>query len=610
MTSSLDKRSVHINEEINLTIRILGAKGNIQAPRVPVMKGFDTFYTGRSSHISFVNNVSTSSLEFSYVLVPKVAGRFTLDRIEVFADGQVFRTDPVEIEVLADKGQMTRTAPQPVYQPPPVLSPSVPPVQQPLSDFGATDSNIFVKAWVDKDTVYTGEQILLTYSLYTRYDTRYEGFEQEPQVSGFWIEEFPMDRDIVRETVKVNDKRYVKADIKKVALFPTTAAEYTIQPGSIKVSIREEPQSSSIFDEFFNDSFFSGSSFFARRQDKLLNPPPIKITVKPLPEAGKPASFEGAVGNFRMKATIDKTLVKQNEPVTMKLVLEGEGNIETLNRPQFKETPVFKVYDADTSSQLFKTGSVIGGTKTFEIVFIPTQSGDLVIPSLEYSFFDPASGSYKTIRSQEFKIHVEPSAKPFELPRDLSRQDIFKKNIEVESRDIRYIEEKLPSGKWAVTDRWILVGLAGGNILLTFFVLWKLWQERTEKIYSKDEALRRRRLAKSQAESQIRHLKRLGRFRDPKNVMEYFEWIDKILTRYLSDKFNLSAYGITRAELEDHLIQRLGSEDPLYQRILELYRLCDESRFGKGTISNDQKSQALKVLVETISRVEKLRRES
>ena len=121
-----------------------------------------------------------------------------------------------------------------------------------------TDDNIFVQAWVDRKTLYQNEQMLLTYSLYTRYDTRYEGFDKEPETSGFWIEEFPMGRDVPRETVRQNGKRYVKADVKKLALFPTAPGNYTIQPGTLKVSIREEPQGSNAFDEFFSDSFFTG----------------------------------------------------------------------------------------------------------------------------------------------------------------------------------------------------------------------------------------------------------------------------------------------------------------------------------------------------------------
>ena len=616
VTSSFDKRSVHVNEEINLTIRISGAQGNIQAPRLPAFKGFDTFYTGRSSNITFVNNVFTSTLEFSYVLIPKAAGKYVFDPIEVYVSSQAYRTAPVEIEVLADQGQMvrqTQQAPlqggpaqrqQQPYQPPPASAP-VP--QEPPPSFRPDDDNIFVKAWLDKTTAYPNEQVLLTYSLYTRYDTRYEGFEKEPEISGFWIEEFPMDREIARETVRMNGKRYVKADVKKVALFPTTAATYTIQPGTLKVSVREEPQNSTLMDEFFNDSFFSGGGFFARRENRVLKPPAVELTVKPFPEQGKPASFQGSVGNFRLTATLDKQSVKQNEPVTMKIVLEGEGNIETLNKPAIPDLPKFKTYDANTSSDLYKSGLVIGGRKTFEIVFIPLESGTLTIPSLEFSFFNPASAQYRRLQTSEFSLDVKPSDKKFQLPAALSRQEEFKKDIKMEGRDIRYIHERLPSNSFERAHRWLFPGLMAANALLTILMLAGLMRERTHRIFSKDTALKRKKLARTQAEGRLRRLQQLLRSKDSKSSRAFFEEIEKVMTVYLSDKFNFSAHGITRLEIENHLAGTLGPEDPLHRSVLEIYRLCDEARFGRGDVQDERKAEAFKVLQQMIQRVEKMR---
>jgi hypothetical protein len=609
VTSTLDKRSVQVDEEIHLTLRITGAQGNIQAPRLPGFKGFDTYYTGRASHITFVNNASTTSVEFSYVLVPKVAGRFTLEPIEVAVEGRVFRTDPIEIEVLGAQGKLARpvpTGPPPARLPPAASVP--PPVQEPPPSFQPEDENLFVKAWVDKVSVYPNEQVLLTYSLYTRYDTRYEGFREEPEISGFWIEEFPMEREIARETVRVNGKRYVKADVRKIALFPTAPAEYTIQPGILKASIRQEPESTSIFDEFFSDSFFSGSGFFSRRENRFLKPPPIHLVVKPFPEQGKPAHFHGAVGNFRISASVDKKQVKQNEPVTVQLVIEGEGNIETLKQPDIPELESFKVYESDTSSQLFKTGNVIGGRKTFEIVFIPTKAGTVTIPKLSFSFFSPQKEAYQTISTPDFSIQVEASKQPFQIPESLGRQEIFKKEIQLEKHDIRYISEKLSDVTqnkiWEMAYR----GLVAADIGLSLLVLLGLWQERRDKIFAKDAALKRRRLAKTIAESRIRRLKTFGRLRERSHAEAYFEEIDKILTRYLSDKFNLSALGTTRMDLEGTLAEMLGPEDSLHLSILELYKICDEARFGKGEPPPHLRGQALKILRQTISRVEKIRR--
>ena len=611
VTSAFDKRSVHVNEEIHLTIRIHGARGNIPAPRLPSFRGFDTFYTGRASNITFINNVSTSSVEFSYVLVPKAAGRFTLDPIEVTVGGKSFRTDPVEIEVLADSGRANQqTASPPAFPVPPApAAPSgaggyVP--QEPPPSFRPDDDNIFVKASVDKVSAYPNEQVLLSYSLYTRYDTRYEGFEEEPQVSGFWIEEFPMERDIARETVHVNGKRYVKADIKKIALFPTAPADYTIQPGSLKVSIREEPQSSSVFDEFFNDSFFSGGSFFARRENRVLKPPPIVLTVKPFPTEGKPENFDGAVGNYRLSSSVDQTSVKQNEPVTVKIVIEGEGNIETLNKPKIPELPNFKIYDSDTASQLFKTGNVIGGRKTFEIIFIPTQAGRVVIPKFSFSFFNPARAAYQTLQTEEFALNVDASSQPFEIPPSLSQRELFKKDIELESRDIRYIWDKLPSETERKFLRLFDQGLAIANGLLAWAVLFGLWRQRQERIFAKDGALKRKHFARAAAESRMRRLKTLGHAGKEKAEI-FFEEIEKILIQYLSDKFTFSAFGTTRLDLEQRLEAVLGPGDPLPKNILHLFQICDESRFARGEVLQEQKAEALKILREAITRVEKMR---
>lgn len=607
VNSSFDKRSAQVGEEIHLNIQIRGAQGNIQAPRLPAFKGFDTFYTGRSSHITFINGQSSSSVEFSYVLVPRTKGHFNLAPIEVFVGSRKFTTEPIEIDVYESPNRFAGTSAPPsapTYHPPPDPFAALPvPSQEPPPSFQPDDDNIFVRAWTDKTTAYPNEQILLTYSLYTRYDTRYEGFQKEPQVSGFWIEEFPMERDVRRETVRFNDKRYVKADVKKMALFPTTAADYTIDPGSLKVTVRQEPETTSIFDEFFNDSFFSGGGFFSRREERLLQPPPIQLKVIPFPEKGKPSSFQGAVGNFRLSATLDKNAVKQNEPVTLKLVIEGEGNIETLNKPKIPEVPKFKIYDADTSSQLFKTGNVIGGQKTFEVVFIPIEAGSLKIPSLEFSFFNPVAVSYQVLKTPEFPIQVAPSEQPFKLPKNLSEQEVFKKEIQLEGKDIRYIRERLTDEGAEVFLDFGIKGLIVLNTLLAVLVILGLLRQQQEKIYTKDHALRRRRFARPHAESRIRRLR--SWLRQDKDISLYFQEVEKILTRYLADKFNWSTHGITRLEIEHKLREIFGPDVPLFGDVLELYKLSDESRFGKGSVPADAKNEALKILREVISRVER-----
>ncbi len=427
VTASLNKSSARVGEEVLLIVHVIGQSKELQAPRLSEVDGLDAYYTGRAAHLSVINGVSSESVDFSYTLVPQRVGRFTLKPIDIQVGQNFLRTKTLEIEVTGGQGQVPPRV-QPSRQ-----SPVAPPVAQDqvASVPSGIDDNIFVQAWVDRKTVYENEQTLLIYTIYTRYDTRYEGFEKEPETSGFWIEEFPMDQNVPRETVSVNGKRYVKADVKKMALFPIAPGNYTIQTGSVKVAIREEPQGSNAFDKFASDSFFAGGGSAARRQNRLLMPPPIQLVVNPLPEKGKPGSFQGAVGNFRLSATIDKDKVKQNEPVMLKVVIEGEGNIETIARLKVPALTGFKTYDANSNSKLFQTEYVIGGTNSFETVFIPKEEGNAVIPSMEFSFFNPRMKKYVTLKTPNFPIQVEKSDHVLKSSEELSMKGGSSKQTQI-----------------------------------------------------------------------------------------------------------------------------------------------------------------------------------
>lgn len=611
-----DKKSVKVGEEIRLTIQVANANGNIQAPQIPAIKNFDSFYTGRTSRINFVNGVSSSLMEFSYVLVPRAAGQYTFGSVQVTAGGQVLQTQPVQISV--DKA--ASTGPAPVYNPPfqSQQASGSSPSNQPASAgagrdeappaYRPDDDNIFVKAIVDKTSVYPGEQILLTYAIYTRYDTRYEGFQEEPQTSGFWIEEFPMGEDVLKENVRVNGKRYIRAEIKKLALFPTAVADYTIKPGVIKASIREEPQRNSVFDDFFNDSFFQGGGFFSRRVNLLLAPPPIQVKVRPLPVEGQPAHFEGAVGNLSLRATLDKQKVKQNEPVTMTMILEGDGNVETLNKPKIPELENFKIYDSDTSSELLRNGNVIGGRKKFEIVFIPTEKGEQVIPSMSFSYFNPVLNRYITQKTPEFRLQVEPSDQTFILPKELESQAEYKKEIKKEVQDIHYLHENYGNTKTQTWGEWIFQFLFWGSLLLTLVMARFLFSDYQEKIYSRNSGLRRMSIARRKAEDGIRKLKKMAGKTEGSQAVTYFDQAERVMTEYVCDRFNLSTLGITRFELESKLGETLGVSDPLFKAVSDFYSFCDEARFGRGVVQQENQKEAIEILRSAIDRLEKVRR--
>jgi len=595
LQAMVDKQTAHQDEEINFSIRILDAKNNIPAPKLPAFLGFDTFYSGRASHFTFINGKSNSITEFNYVLVPKSAGVFTISPIEITVDGQAYHTEAIQIEVLGQQMQ----APQPVqpqvpqanqmYQRaqgqqgalPPVSgsNQTVPPNSQTVLPQDM-DSNIFLRVNPSKRTVYSNEQLLLTYSLLTRYDTRYEGFDSEPETSGFWVEEFPIDRDLGKRTEILNDRKYVRADIKKLALFPTAPGEYVIKPGSIKASVQIEQAPSNFLDEFFNDSFFSNSGVFSRRADKVLSAQPMTIVVKPLPETDKPKNFNGTVGDFRMSSNVDKRAVNQNEPVTLQLMIEGEGNIETLSHPPVPELPDAKIYDADTKSEFFKVENLIAGKKTFEIILIPKLAGDFQIPPLEFSFFNPKIEKYVTLKTESYTIRVNQSlVPPPEFPKELGGINLpEKKEIRAAGKDIRFIHERILPKSHAL--KFILMLFILVNTGLTAACLVLIVKYRQDESMTTNRAFRRERLAKRNAEKLLRNLIQLSKKESDENKQAFFDEAERIMNQYLADKLNLSPQGLTQQLVAQKLTDR-GVSDETLKKIEKFYEVCGLVRFAQ-----------------------------
>ncbi len=602
VTASVDQDQVQLSQEVHLNIRISGIRSSVQAPQLPSLEGFDVFYSGRSSKYSFVNGHSESMTEFNYVLIPKLPGQFVISPVPIRISDKTYETNQIKITVEGAAPGFQPIQPQPVRQAPTQMPsqtypqrptamqqfPTSPTPMQPSTGSSSAgpapsdiDQNIFLKVVPSQTTVYTNQQLVLIYSLYTRYDTRYEGFVEEAETSGFWTEEFPMDPNIGKDTEMVNGKKFVRADVKKIALFPTAPGQYEIKPGVIKTSVQIEEPNDSMMDEFFRDSFFSSTGIFGRRVEKMLAPPVMRIQVKPLPEAGKPETFKGAVGDFRMATNVDKRVVNQNEAVTLQITLEGEGNIETLMAPVLPQIKDTKVYEADTQTQLFKAQNVIAGKKTFEIVVIPSESGDLEVPPIEFSFFNPKLDRYVVLKSDPYKIKVNPSsvAAP-QIPKELMKGDV-KKSIRMEAEDIQYIKERLETDKIPALKRtaW---GLGLFDLALTLLAIIFVLMRRRNEYLDRNISLKRTLFAKKFAAQGLSRLNRLAKMssKDGQTNESFFDESAKILDHYLSDKLNLSTHGLTQDSIEQGLIEKHVSSD-IIQKIKTCYSICDQIRFGK-----------------------------
>jgi len=153
-------------------------------------------------------------------------------------------------------------------------------------------------------------------------------------------------------------------------------------------------------------------SFFNRHQQVPVNleAKAQTITVKPLPTANKPASFNGAVGRYTMQAKASPLEVTVGDPVTVNIQISGQGAIDSLNLPKL-DWPGFKSYEPSVATT---KNSPLGllGTRTFEQVVIPESDKITELPKIEFSFFDPVTGRYRVLAKGPMPLKVNPSGKP------------------------------------------------------------------------------------------------------------------------------------------------------------------------------------------------------
>jgi hypothetical protein len=371
-TASVDQNVVAADEVFTLSITVSGASDAV-APDLSRLRGFDVISTGESRSISMVNGATSIQTVYDYVLRPQSQGSKTIPSIQVRAGGQVLRTNPVSVQVMAPRGGASSA-------PPTLPMPSIPPsgTQQGRGD------DVFVRCTVDKKQAYVGEQILLTFSLY--YATQLGSADYDPPgTEGFRTQ--PLPAPPARYEV-VNGRQYVlKQDLK--LLFPTAPGTRTITPAKVQ----------------YTAGFWDPTP-------RTLTTDPITIQVARLPEAGKPASFSGVVGHLDVDAHVDHDTIRMGEAATLTVAVSGWGNLDAMEAPKLALPAGLRQYQSsehrEVQPQPLGDGFRMGGEALFDDVIIPTTVGDLTVPPVEVGYFDPETGRYDIARSRPVALHVKP----------------------------------------------------------------------------------------------------------------------------------------------------------------------------------------------------------
>lgn len=564
---TISRDTIGLDESVTLEIVVSGSTQDLPTPKLPTLPMFEVYSQGRSSNFTMSNGVIQSSVTYRYLILPKKDGVYPIEPVAVVYQNKRYVGNSVTLTVL-NKGT--------------AVSPSL---EAQASDAAGQSRDVFLEATVDNPHPYVNQQVTLSLKFYIAVQFYGSPSLTGPTTTGFWTE-------VLRNTApyhqKVNGRTYRVLE-RKYALFPTQTGALQIGRATITTTVAKQSRRRDPFDIF---------GAIGQGEDVTVRSDPIKVSVKPLPDAGRPDGFTGTIGKFSIAARADKTKVEVNQPVTVEISIRGVGNIKSVAEPTIPESDDFRVYRASSSESVSKPKDQIGGTKIFEEVFIPKHPGQLNIPPIKFSYFDPERGKYQTSRTQPIRITVkEATGAAAEYASPYAGPD---QTLGSQSKEIHFIKEDpgdlQPVGK-ILSQRTLYVAVNAASVLLLVVAVFA--RVRREKLAG-DVGYARSRGASKQARKRLAHAKSLAR---AETAGEFYAESSQVVLSYVADKLNVSPHGLTTDSVTG-LLKGRGAEEVLINDTTKFLSHCDFARFAPSSVDGSDIEQTLKQAEDLMVRME------
>lgn len=575
-TASVDQTSVAAGEQFTVTFTVSGADAmgaqNFRAPdfgTLFVLSGPNT-----SQSFQIVNGSMSGSVAYSYLVYARQPGKFTVGPASVEYKGRQLKTQPLQIEVVKSKPQQQQQNTSPT-----------------VTNIG---DNLLIRATADRHTARVGEQITVTYKLYTRVSVSGYDLAKAPTYEGFWSEDIEQSRQPGVASEVYEGKQYRVAVIKRTALFATQSGTLKIAPLEVKcgVQVQSQRRSNDPFDIFGNDPFFQQMQ--TQQLDFKSNP--LSFTIEPLPK-NAPGGFTGAVGKYTFMVTLDKRAVQAGDPITLRLTIAGTGNVSLLTVPKPVLPSDIESYEPKISVDVTREGGIIGGKKTAEYLMVPRNAGERAIEPIPFAYYDVAKHEYVRTSSPRFSIIISPGK---EIAGD-NGSISAKEAIRLLGEDIRYLKlspgelRSLSETPWTSSTFYLVAFLPPVAFIGAF-----VYRKRMKAIYGDMPKFRFRQAGKEATRrlKQAKHLLAQG------NTESYHAEISKALLSYLEDKLHIEKSSLTVEEAVGRLQQR-GVDEGTVAQLKSTVERAEFARFAPSADTSVARKELLEAAVATISAIEK-----
>jgi hypothetical protein len=555
LSATASKSTVGVGEQFQVTFTLNCDGQNFRSPDLSnfnVLSG-----PNKSSSISIVNNSYTQTLSFTFFLQPKSEGAFKIGPASIEVQGKKINSNIINLTVV--KGN-------------PPAGNNQNNNQGNNQSSGITDKNLFVRAIVNKTSVFEGEALTVTFKIYTNIDVNSYSVSKAPAFNGFWNQDIEIPNPPPTSVEVIDGVRYTTAVIKKAVLFPQQSGVLTIDPMELECIARIRVRNQRMADPFgmFNDPFFSDA--FGGVQQVKCNAKSIsvKVNVRELPGTA-PSTYSGAVGSLTFDASLDKTVTKENEPVNLKFKISGNGNLKLATAPDVSFPEDLETYDPKIGENYKASDAGVNGSKTIEYLIIPRHEGDYEIPAVTFTYFDLVKQQYVSKTAGPFKVKVGKGNGSSTASSSGSKND-----VQLLGRDIRYLKtdkQLFPSDGGRFYGSWLFYVL---SLLPLIAAAGGIYFKRQTAFNEANSILVRSKKATSFAQKRLAGAGKL--ISENKHAMA-FEEISKALWGYASDKLTIPVSELSKENIAEQLRSK-NVNDQSIERFTNCISTCEMAQYG------------------------------
>lgn len=514
--AKVSKKRLGLNERLRVDF-VMNENGDDFTP--PPFTNFQ-IVSGPQQSVSrsWVNGVRSFSKTYTYFLTPKRKGKVTLGQAEIVIKGEVYKTLPILLEVIS----------------------AVEKPNDPNNIDYITDENIRLVAEISNTQPYLNEGITVLYKLYFRNPISISDVQEleSPSYGDFWSHLIKIGQVRVNTRGEYKGEPFNEVVWRKVVLYPQKTGKLDIEPLSLNLSLSVPSDRRDLF----------GRRILTQGQ-KTISAGRRVINVKSLPEKNQPSDYTGAVGSFDFDVIIDKNALKASESFQAKIKVKGNGNLKLFNLPSINVPNTLEVYEPEHSENIKISLSGMEGTIEDIYTIVPKYQGKYPIPPVQFSYFDPKTSNYKTLRSQDLLVDV------FEGPLagNKSNQEKVetKQIISTKENSFRFIQldtQLFPIKKnkfWLSFNFFILLLLPIGLILAVIFIKYFIIKQ------TKDSASNKQKQSQRLASKYLSSAKKAFH-----NQGIFYEALERALHNYLKAKLKIETTEMSKEKIEHLLLDK------------------------------------------------------